>query len=40
MPGFEYVTYNDAEGLAKAVRRINRWGRLRGLVPGKGRRGE
>jgi len=39
VPGFVYVDYNDAKGLERAVRRINALGRLRGLVPGKGRKG-
>lgn len=38
-PGFVYVDYNDAEGLKRTVRRINRLGRLRSLIPGKGRKG-
>jgi hypothetical protein len=40
MPGFVYVDYNDVEGLKRTVRRINTLGKLRGLVPGKGRKGE
>jgi len=39
VPGFEYVEYNDAKALKKMVRRINTLGRLRGLVPGIGRKG-
>jgi acetylornithine aminotransferase len=39
MPGFEYVEYNDVEGLKRLVRRINRNGKLRSLIPGKGRKG-
>ena len=38
VPGFAYVDYNDVKGLRKMVRKINTWGRLRGLVPGKGRK--
>ena len=38
MPGFAYTEYNDAEALKKLVKKINFWGRLRGLIPGKKRR--
>lgn len=39
VPGFVYVDYNDAGALERTVRRINFWGRLRGWLPGKKRRG-
>lgn len=40
MPGFAYVDYNDVEGLKKLVNQINFKGKLRSLVPGKGRKGK
>jgi len=36
--GFAYTEYNNAEALKKLVKKINFWGKLRSLIPGKGKR--